>query len=106
MPNRPQPGDPDPDRIDPAVATRVAERSIGLFLLGVVAFSPPLVAVFAGTRFVFGIPILYLYVFAAWAVIVALLALIARRVEAAMHSPPDADAPRAGPPVRPLAGED
>jgi hypothetical protein len=93
MPDRPHPGDPDPDRIDPAVATRVAERSIGLFLLGVVAFSPPLVAVFAVSRFVLGIPLLYLYVFGAWAVIVALVALIARQVETAMRPPPDAGTP-------------
>ena len=53
------------------------ERWIALFFLGVAAFSPPLLQIFSADNAVFGIPILYVYMFAAWGVIVAFMAWIA-----------------------------
>ncbi len=57
------------------------ERMGGLFLLGVLAFNPPLLDVFdAGEGvMVFGVPLLYVYLFLAWAVLIALMALVLNR---------------------------
>lgn len=54
----------------------VRNRLVAVFLLGGALFMPPLVMLFmSGTRFA-GIPVLYLYVFAAWIGLTLLLALI------------------------------
>jgi len=53
----------------------VRNKLVAVFLLGVALFMPPLVMLFmTGTRFA-GIPLLYLYVFAAWVGLTALLAV-------------------------------
>jgi hypothetical protein len=53
----------------------VRNKLVAVFLLGVALFMPPLVMLFmTGTRFA-GIPLLYLYVFAAWIGLTLLLAL-------------------------------
>ena len=57
----------------------IGERSVALFLLGAVAFSPPLLAIAQLPAQIFGIPLLYVYLFAAWSVIIVLLARTARR---------------------------
>jgi hypothetical protein len=57
---------------------RVEERAIGLFVLGVVLFNPLMLDVFdrgAGVVLL-GVPLLFLYVFGAWALLIALLACI------------------------------
>ena len=51
------------------------ERSLGLFALGLLVFNPPLLSIFSVEVMLFGLPLLYLYLFAAWAVLIALLAL-------------------------------
>lgn len=58
--------------------TRRGERLIGLFLLALLLFSPVAVALFARPAMPLGIPLLALYVFAAWGAVIALLARIAR----------------------------
>ena len=55
------------------------ERLIGLFLFGLLLFMPPLIGVFDKAHLVGGIPTLYLYLFLAWAMLIALLALIVER---------------------------
>jgi hypothetical protein len=55
------------------------QRLIALFLLGALLLNYPLFSLFAGPAAVFGIPLLYVYVFAVWAALIALLALIAER---------------------------
>ncbi len=47
-----------------------------IFILGVVLFNKPLLNIFdAGvTRMPFGIPLLYVYLFAAWGALIALMA--------------------------------
>ena len=57
------------------------ERMAALFLLGLAAFTPPLLDVFdAGADVtVLGIPLLYLYLFAAWAALIVLMAMAAER---------------------------
>ena len=54
-----------------------AERSLALFLLGLAVFTPPLLAVFSVEGTWLGVPVLYLYVFAAWAVLILLMGLSA-----------------------------
>ena len=55
------------------------ERSLALFLLGLLLFSPPLLSLFNASRFVAGVPLLYLYLFFAWTALIALMALTATR---------------------------
>lgn len=56
-----------------------SERLIGLFLLGVLLFMPPLIGVFDRSYLVGGIPLLYLYLFIAWAMVIIVLMLIVER---------------------------
>ena len=53
-----------------------SERTVALFLLGAIATSPPFLAIFALETSVFGIPLLYVYLFAVWASLIALLAVL------------------------------
>lgn len=50
-------------------------RFVALFLLGLALFTPPLLAVFSSDVLVLGIPLLYLYLFGAWAALIALVRL-------------------------------
>jgi hypothetical protein len=47
-----------------------------LFLLGCLLFNYPVLALFNVTAALFGIPLLYAYVFAAWALLIALVAVV------------------------------
>lgn len=53
------------------------DRMIGLFVLGVVLFNPPVLNLIGGT--IFGWPALYVYLFGAWALIIVVIALISER---------------------------
>jgi hypothetical protein len=55
------------------------ERLLALFALGVVLFNFPLLALFDRAVTVLGIPVLYVYIFCAWALLIALLALVIER---------------------------
>jgi hypothetical protein len=57
---------------------RHGDRLIALFLLGVLLLMPPMLAIFNVERLVFGIPLLYLYLFVAWILLVGLVALVLR----------------------------
>ena len=50
-----------------------------LFLLGVLLFNYPLLALFNVQGSVFGVPVLYAYIFAAWGLLIALVALVMER---------------------------
>ena len=52
---------------------------MGLFLLGCLLFNFPLLALFNVRATLFGIPMLYAYLFTAWALLIALVALIMER---------------------------
>ena len=60
---------------------RDGERLGALFLLGLVLFNPLVLRVFdVGARTtVFGIPLLYLYLFVGWAVLVGLMVVVTER---------------------------
>ncbi|MGD8701810.1 MAG: hypothetical protein PVH26_05195 [Desulfosarcina sp.] len=54
------------------------QRLIGLFLVGVLLFNFPLLYLFNQPLLIVGIPILYLYLFIAWALIIVLMLVISR----------------------------
>jgi hypothetical protein len=55
------------------------QRLVAVFLLGVLLFNYPLLALFNRAATVFGIPVLYAYIFGAWALLIGLLALVVER---------------------------
>jgi hypothetical protein len=55
------------------------QRLIALFLFGALLLNYPLFSLFAGPAAVFGVPLLYLYVFFVWALLIALVALVVER---------------------------
>jgi len=55
------------------------QRFVALCMLGLVLFNFPVLALFNVSGTVFGVPVLYAYVFAAWALLIALMALVAER---------------------------
>ena len=55
--------------------SRTRELLIALFLLGALVFAPPLLIIFNKAIRIFGIPVLYFYLFAAWGALIALVAL-------------------------------
>lgn len=52
------------------------QRLVALFLLGCLLFNYPLLKLFAREGEVFGIPLLYVYVFSVWALLIGLMALV------------------------------
>ena len=55
------------------------QRLIALFLLGCLLFNYPLLYLFNIEHHLFGIPLLYVYIFAAWALLIALIAVVVER---------------------------
>jgi hypothetical protein len=53
---------------------RKGQRLIALCMLGCLLFNYPILALFNRAATVFGIPILYAYIFVVWAVLIALMA--------------------------------
>ncbi len=62
-----------------AKPSRRGERLVGLFLLGCLLFNFPLLALFNVRATAFGIPVLYAYLFTAWALLIVLVAVIMER---------------------------
>jgi len=59
--------------------TMKGPRLVAVFLLGVLLFNYPLLALFNRTMLVFGVPLLYAYIFVAWALLIGLAALVVER---------------------------
>lgn len=57
------------------------ERLVALFLLGLLLFNYPLLAMFNEAALVLGVPKLYLYLFAAWATVIVVAAIVIHRTE-------------------------
>ena len=53
------------------------QRLIALCMLGMLLFNCPLLALFNVSGTVFGVPVLYAYIFIAWAALIALMAFVA-----------------------------
>ena len=60
-------------------ASGTGQRLVALFALGVALFNFPLLALFDRTATAFGVPVLYVYIFCVWALLIALLALVIER---------------------------
>jgi hypothetical protein len=73
-------------------AKRRGERLIGLLLAGMVLLNFPVLSVFSVNGLIFGIPVLYLYLFSVWILLIIVKALILRGRPAASA----ADKPEAG----------
>ena len=52
------------------------QRLIALFILGCLLFNYPVLSLFNVAAEAFGVPLLYAYIFAAWALLVALMAIV------------------------------
>jgi hypothetical protein len=55
------------------------QRLLALFVAGCLALNYPLLALFATDRLFWGIPILYIYIFISWLVLIVLLAVVIER---------------------------
>jgi len=53
-------------------------RLVGLFLLGMLLFNFPLLSLFNRPEIVLGVPVLYLYLFITWSLIILLTLIISR----------------------------
>jgi len=51
------------------------QRLIALFVLGCLLFNYPILSLFNLPSEVFGVPVLYAYIFAAWTLLIALMAI-------------------------------
>lgn len=55
------------------------QRLIALCMLGALLFNFPVLALFNMPDVLFGVPVLYAYIFIAWAVLIGLMAYVADR---------------------------
>ena len=55
------------------------QRMIALCMLGCVLFNFPILALFNVPGTLFGVPVLYAYIFIAWALLIALMAWVAEK---------------------------
>ena len=55
------------------------QRLIALFLLGLLLLNYPIFSLFAGDAQLVGVPVVYVYVFFVWALLIALMALVVER---------------------------
>ncbi len=60
-----------------------------VFFFGVLLLTYPLLSLFDRARIVFGLPLLYLYLFAAWAGLIGLVVLITREPKRERQVPSD-----------------
>lgn len=52
------------------------QKLTALFFVGCLLFNYPVLHIFSRNGFVWGIPILYVYVFASWAALIGLIAVV------------------------------
>ena len=57
------------------------QRLVGVFLLGCLLFNYPLLALFNVRATFLGVPVLYAYLFTAWALLIALVAFVVERTD-------------------------
>lgn len=55
------------------------ERLIAVLIVGLLALNYPLLSLFSKVKLVFGVPLLYLYLFAVWYIFIICVALILAR---------------------------
>ena len=74
--------------------SKFRERVISLFIFGVLIMNFPVMSLFSVDGFVFGIPLLYAYVFSAWLLLIVLSALLVARIPKPPHERARAQATR------------
>ena len=67
------------------------ERLFAVFLLGVVMFTPPFLGIFNSRALVLGVPVLALYLFTAWAILIAAVGVIVTAGGEGDDAPPGGD---------------
>jgi hypothetical protein len=72
------------------------ERLVALFLLGVLLFTPPFLGIFNTPDRILGVPSLYLYLFAAWTLLIVLVTLAIESSDADEGPAGTAEAPSGG----------
>ncbi len=74
--NAPYPDSSEQDDAGPKASDRSEERAAGLFMLGVVLFNPLVLSVFdrGADVVLLGVPVLVVYIFFAWSLLIVLLA--------------------------------
>ena len=55
------------------------KRLVALFLLGAVFFNYPLISIFNHKSYVLGFPVLYLYIFSLWLIMIIIMIVITTR---------------------------
>ena len=60
----------------PGSAQAKGPRLVALFLIGTVLFNYPMLALFDRVSTAFGIPVLYMYIFSAWSLLIACMAYV------------------------------
>lgn len=58
---------------------RQIQSLVALFAVGVVLLNYPILTILRGDARLFGIPALYVYLFAAWALLILLMAIVVER---------------------------
>ena len=66
-----------------------AQRLIVLFLLGVLLLNYPFLLLFSLPTRVLGVPLLYLYLFGTWGLLIGLMALVVERRERRRAAAPE-----------------
>ena len=77
---------------------RTKDQLVALFVLGVLLLLPPLVVIFNQPLRFLGIPVLYLYLFLAWFMLICMTAAVVRQIDASEST--DASPPRPRAPER------
>lgn len=73
---------------------RRGERLLALLMGGMVVLNFPLLSIFRDTGLVLGIPVLYLYLFAMWALLIVATALVLCSRSQEQQKPEDREAER------------
>lgn len=72
---------------------RALEAAVLVSALGLFVLLPPFITLFAAPVTVFGVPLMVVYVFGVWALLVLAAALLARRLDAGSDRDGDTDDP-------------
>ena len=74
---------------------RTKDQLVALFVLGALLLLPPLIVIFNQPLHFFGIPVLYLYLFLAWFMLIGMTAAVVRHIDASQGSDVSLPGPRA-----------
>jgi hypothetical protein len=80
------------------------KRLFALFLLGCLIFNFPIISLFNHDIFIFGIPILFIFLFFAWGLFIIVMVFITRILPKGQHKQNDEPKPRQKESVSPDQG--